>query len=293
VKPAVIIVILAGAGVGLGLFLILREFAPGVPALGPALRQLQAPTGPANGYGQSAAVPARGPLGWLGGRLRMPQRELALIGHSPERYVTEKVGFALVGLVFPPVLSLILAVSGLHLGVVVPAAVGLGLAVLFFFLVDVSVRQRAAEAREEFSRHVAVYLDLIALELAASRGPTEALERAAAVGGGWVSQRIRETLQNSRLRLEPPWEGLKQVAAEIGVPDLGDVGEIMTLVGDEGAQVYDTLRSRAESLRAAILAKEEERANTATTMLYIPTSLLVFVLFIIAAYPFLLRLVTT
>jgi tight adherence protein C len=291
VNPAVIIVILAGAGVGLGLFLILREFAPGVPALGPVLRQLQAPTATANG--RPVPVPAGGPLGWLGGRLRMPQRELALIGHSPERYITEKVGFPLVGLVFPSMLSLILAISGLHLGIVVPGAVGLILAVVFFFLVDVSVRQRAAEAREEFSRHVAVYLDLIALELAASRGPTEALERAAAVGGGWVSQRIRESLQNSRLRLEPPWEGLKQVAAEIGVPDLGDVGEIMTLVGDEGAQVYDTLRSRAESLRAAILAKEEERANTATTVLYIPTSLLVFVLFIIAAYPFLLRLVTT
>ena len=50
---------------------------------------------------------------------------------------------------------------------------------------------------------------------------------------------------------------------------------------------------RAESLRASILSTEEERANTATTVLYIPTSLLVFVLFIIAAYPFLVRLVTT
>jgi tight adherence protein C len=285
---SVVLVLLAGGGTGLGLFLILREFAPGVPALGPALRQLHAPT-PAGG---NRAHPP-GPIGVVGNRLRIPHRELALIGYSPERYVTEKVGFPLVGLLFPPVFSLVLALSGIRLGMIIPAAAGLILAVVFFFLVDVSVRQKAAEAREEFSRHVAVYLDLIALELAASRGPTEALERAAAVGGGWVSRRIRETLQNSRLRLEPPWEGLKQVATEIGVPDLGDVGDIMTLVGDEGAQVYDTLRSRAESLRASILAKEEERANTATTVLYIPTSLLVFVLFIIAAYPFLVRLVTT
>jgi tight adherence protein C len=286
--PTLVTLLLAGAGVGLGLFLIVREFAPGVPALGPALRQLHAPTNAG-----SRPPPATGPLGWLRSRLRVPHRELALIGHSPERYVAEKVGFALLGLLFPPVFSLLLTLSGVRLGIIIPAAAGLGLAVLFFFLVDVSVRQRAAEAREEFSRHVAVYLDLIALELAASRGPTEALERAAAVGGGWVSQRIRESLQNSRLRVELPWDGLKQVAIEIGVPDLGDVGDIMTLVGDEGAQVYDTLRSRAESLRAALLAKEEERANTATTVLYIPTSLLVFVLFIIAAYPFLFRLVTT
>jgi hypothetical protein len=118
---------------------------------------------------------------------------------------------------------------------------GLILAVLLFFLVDVSIRQRAAQAREEVSRHVAVYLDLIALELAASRGPTEALHRGAAVGGGWVSRRIRETLDNSRLRLEPPWRGLTQVADEINVPALGDVGDTMTLVGDEGAQVYSFL----------------------------------------------------
>ncbi len=285
---AVIIIVLAGAAVGLGLFLILREFAPGVPALGPALRQLHAPT-----PGGGVRAHASGPLAAVSSHLRIPHRELALIGYSTERYTTEKVGFAVVGLLFPPVFSFVLALSGIRLSIIIPAAAGLLLAILFFFLVDVSVRQKAAEAREEFSRHVAVYLDLIALELAASRGPTEALERAAAVGGGWVSRRIRETLQNSRLRLEPPWEGLKQVAAEIGVPDLGDVGDIMTLSGDEGAQVYDTLRSRAESMRASILAKEEERANTATTALYIPTSLLVFVLFIIAAYPFLVRLVTT
>ena len=285
---ATIIVILAGAAVGLGLFLIVRELAPGVPALGPALRQLHTPAVTAG----RPTSPA-GPLAVIGGRLRVPHRELALIGRSPERYVTEKITFTLLGLLFPPAFSLILALSGLWFGFAIPAVAGLGLAVLFFFLTDVSVRQRATEAREEFSRHVAVYLDLIALELAASRGPTEALERAAAVGGGWVSRRIRESLEASRLRVEPPWDGLKAVAAEIGVPDLGDVGEIMTLVGDEGAQVYDTLRSRAESLRAAILAREEERANTATTVLYIPTSLLVFVLFIIAAYPFLVRLVTT
>jgi tight adherence protein C len=252
-NPMVITVIVAGAGFGLGVFLIVREFAPGAPALGPALRQLGAPSR------TTTATPtaANRALQVLGARLRVPHRELALIGHSPERYLTEKVAFALVGLLFPPVFSLILALTGVRLGIVIPAGAGLALAMLFFFLVDVSVRQRAAEAREEFSRHVAVYLDLIALELAASRGPTESVERASAVGGGWVSRRIRETLQNSRLRLEPPWEGFKQVAAEIGVPDLGDVGEIMTLAGDEGAQVYDTLRSRAESLRAAILAKEE------------------------------------
>jgi tight adherence protein C len=286
-NPKTVIVILTGATAGLGLFLIVREFMPGVPALGPALRQLQAHGGTRSDRPAASA----GLLGLVGSRLRIPERELNLIGHSPERYLTEKVGFALVGLLFPPAFSFMLAVVGLRLGIVIPAAAGLALAVLFFFLVDVSVHQRAAGAREEFSRHVAVYLNLVALELAASRGPSEALERAAAVGGGWVSQRIRNSLQASRLRMEPPWDGLKQVATEIGVPDLADVGDIMTLAGEEGIRPYDTLRSLSQSIQAAILAKEEERANRATTVLYIPTSLLVFVLFILAAYPFLVRLI--
>lgn len=289
-RPVVVAALAAGGSVGLGLWLVIRELVPAAPALGPALRQLQAPTSTADTTGTSGE---RGLVQVVGRWARIPRQDLALTGSSPQRYALELVGFTLVGLVFPPLFTLILALSGIHLSVAVPGIAGLGLALLFGFLVNVSVHQRAADAREEFARHVAVYLDLIALELAASRGPVEALERAAAVGGGWVPQRIRASLANSRLHLQPPWQGLRAVAAEIGVPDLGDVGDMMTLLGDEGAPVYDTLRARAASIRAALLAREEDRANTATTALYIPTSLLVFVLFIIAAYPFLVRMITT
>ena len=225
-------------------FLIVREFDSRRTRAGTGAAATARTAQPAQH--RATARPARS--AWWRGRLRIPQRELALIGYS-HRAVRHREGRLRGGRAAVParVLLLLALTSGSTSGIIIPSAVGLVLAVLFFFLVDVSIRQQAAEAREEFSRHVAVYLDLIALELAASRGPTEALERAAAVGGGWVSPRIRETLENSRLRLEPPWEGLEQVAAEIGVPDLGDVGDIMTLAGDEGAQVYDTLRSRAES----------------------------------------------
>ena len=44
-------------------------------------------------------------------------------------YVAEKIGFALVGILFPPLFSLILTLMGIHLGVVIPAAASLALAV--------------------------------------------------------------------------------------------------------------------------------------------------------------------
>ena len=82
---AVIIIVLARAAVGLGLFLILREFAPGAPALGPALRQLHAPT---PGGGVRAHAP--GPLAavtssaLLGGVVEWAIAEVACAGHGRE-----------------------------------------------------------------------------------------------------------------------------------------------------------------------------------------------------------------
>jgi tight adherence protein C len=141
-NTASILAILAGAGIGLGLFLVVREFVPGVPALGPALRQLQAP-------GAVDRPPSAGPLAAIGTWLRVPHRELALVGHSPERYVIEKIGFTLLGLLFPTVFSLILALSGVWLGPATPAIAGVALAALFFVLVDVSVSLSGAPSRVE------------------------------------------------------------------------------------------------------------------------------------------------
>src|SRR3712207_7200146 len=61
---------------GLGLFLILREFAPGVPALGPALRQLQVQAGA--GTGRPVAPQVTGPFGRLGSRLRTDRKSTRL-----------------------------------------------------------------------------------------------------------------------------------------------------------------------------------------------------------------------
>ena len=57
--------------------------------------------------------------------------------------------------------------------------------------------------------------------------------------------------------------------------------------GSEGAQVHETLRSRADSLRDQIRTDNLARAEGVTSRLDIPGSLLVFVLLGFAVYPFL------
>jgi hypothetical protein len=289
--------VIIGAVVGLGLFLIIRGFVPSRPTLGATLDQLHGSlpvyvgARPPGGGATAGTYRTLGPTGsgltsepvirWL----RPPLPELRLIGQSLERYVLEKIGFSLFGLLFPTLVSVLLQFIGVHVTWMLPTVVALALATTMFVLVDANIKQKANVAREEFRRAVATYLTLVGLVRYGGAGAVESMENAARIGDGWVFDRIRSALEDARYANEAPWARLRQVAAEIGVPDLGDVGDIMGLVGDQGAQVYQTLLARATSLRVALRTKEQQRAATATTLLYVPTSLLLMVFLVLIGYP--------
>ncbi|WP_433689193.1 type II secretion system F family protein [Micromonospora carbonacea] len=278
--------VVGGAAVGLGLFLVVREALPAAPALGPALRRLHQPPG------TGRAVTGRGP-DWIGGFarwLRPPHRQLALLDRTPEQYALSLLLSALVGLVTPAFLGAVLFLGGVSVPLAVPLLGSLGMAFVAALIAHRSVLTRADAARDEFRQAVCTYLDLVALQLSAAHGPVQALERAAAVCDGWVFDRIRESLRIAQMQMHSPWDELRELADRIGIPELGDVGAIMRSSGSEGAQVHDTLRSRADSLRDQIRTDNLARAEAVTSRLDIPGSLLVFVLLGFAVYPFLARL---
>jgi tight adherence protein C len=293
------IAIVLGSLAGLGLFLIVRGLVPARPALGSALDRLHTAALPGLSVGGSGIVPAAGPgaigsalaasplLSWI----QPPTVELRLIGQSIDRYLIEKIAYTLIGLLLPAMSVLGLGLFGIHVFWVVPTIAALGLAVGMFFLVDTNVRQKADLAREEFRRVVATYLTLVGLVRYGGAGAVESLESAASIGDGWVFERIRDALADARYANEAPWARLRQVSVEIGVPDLGDVGDIMSLVGDQGAQVYETLLARAQSLRVAMRTKEAQRAAAVTTFMYVPTSMLLMVLLVLIGYPAISRII--
>jgi Type II secretion system (T2SS), protein F len=283
-NSVVVVAMLAGAVVGCGVFIVVRGFLPAPPALSHALDVLH-PAPSSAGF-----APLAPPSSGLTALVRPPVAQLRLIGQTPERYVIEKMVFALFGLLFPAIFTEVLGLAGVRLHWYIPTFCSLACAVGLYFLADVSVRQKAAAAREEFRRAVATYLTLVGLVRYGGAGAVESLESAARVGDGWVFDRIRSALDDARYANEAPWTRLRQVSVEIGVPDLGDVGDIMGLAGDQGAQVYQTLLSRAQSLRVALRTKEQQRAATATTLLYIPTSLLLLVFLVLIGYPALSRI---
>ena len=129
---------------------------------------------------------------------------------------------------------------------------------------DLDLRRRAAAARDELRHAVCVYLELVALERAGDAGTVEALERAATVGDSPAFVRIRDALTRAELAGQPPWTGLAELADAVGVPELGDLADIMRLSGEDGAAVYATLRARAASLRTQLLAANAAAANAAS-----------------------------
>ena len=288
---------LAGAVAGAGVLLVALGLAPAPrPDLTAALARLDAPAPPPD---DATADPAGGLRGRVTGpvlarlrRLPVPAADLALLREDPDAFLLRKATLGLLAFLAPAAALAALGWAGLALPLVVPLAVGLGAGLVGFLAPDLAVRSRARTARAEFRRAAGAYLDLVALERAADGGPAEALHRAAEVAHGWVFVRIRDALDHARLAGRPPWEALSDLAAEVGVPDLADLADIVALAGDDGAAVYDTLLAKAAALRNRTRADAQAAANAASERMTLPAVLLGVAFLILVAYPALARVLT-
>ena len=143
-----------------------------------------------------------------------------------------------------------------------------------WLLPDLNIKQDAAKARMEFSRALGSYVDLVALERhGGGSGSRQAMELAADVGDSWPFRRISEELARSRFSGQQPWDALHQLADDLGITDLDDLADIMRLCGEQGAQVYDTLRAKATASRNAQLNADQAAANDTGERMFIPASL--------------------
>ena len=294
------IALASGALISLGLVLAVWRLVPATPDLNDVMVRLS----PHRARQHRGLVPEPATTGaerlglWAMRHLpagvwgTIPTRELALLRVSLPRYYGEKVTFALLGLVFPGLLVAAVGLFGFALPVVIPVVASLVLAGLLWFVPALNVRDDAKRARLEFTRALGAYVDLVALERNAGSGPRQAMEAAAGIGHSWVFTRLGEELARSRWSGEPPWDALTGLADELGVGELSDLADIMRLSGEEGAQVYATLRARSSAMRTAILTGEQGKANEVSERMVVPGSLLGVVFIALLLTPALLRLFT-
>jgi pilus assembly protein TadC len=287
-------VLLAGAIVGLGIFLCVRELFPAPPALTAALDRFT----PQGRRPASDAVPASTTTQvgrWLAARIagtaldvRLPRRDLALLGKSIEGYLVQKVAMALFGLSVPTVLWTLLMPGVPWL---VSTGSGLVYGVIMFLAPDLAVRSQAREAREEFRAALIAYLDLIKMARAAGAGPSEALESPARVCHGWAFQRIAGALDPASRGTRDPWDELARLAEEIGVRELADTATIARRAGTQGARILESLTAKAVSLREQQLARALTRAKSRTETMTVPVALSVLGYLILLGYPAYARIV--
>jgi len=286
--------LIIGGTVGLALIWIVAELSPRHPKLSAALENLgtvEIDAGKADLRAQLGRLMQRGILSKFG----VNKKDLALVGTTSEQHSANQALMGIMGLVIPPALSTVFVlILGLPAPILIfSLPVSLGLAVLLMWATNLTITQKAAEARQEFARAVATYIELVAAERKRATAATIALEHAADVADSWVFVRIRQELQLARYKGQRPWDALKQFSKEIGVPELSDLADIMRLAGAEGASVYEPLRARGKGLRVQLLNEARSRANADSERITMPMALMGLIFIALIATPPLFKLITS
>lgn len=280
------IAIVGGAIVGFGLYLLASQLVPSTPALGPALRRLHPPNAPVGTV--AVPPPARS---WVP-TFSMPAADLNILGRTPEKHLFSVAISAALGFFLPLLIAVALAVAEVSLPLAVPVGATVLMSVGLGLMAHLDMRARAKAARAEFVRALCTYAGLTAHQVRSGHGAVEAMERSASICDGWPYVRLRTALLTAQLQMRTPWDELKTLAAEIDVVELASFADIMRSAGNDGAQVYQTLRAQAASLRDQIRAKAVELAKTRTSKLDIPATMLIIILLVLVGYPLMANMFT-
>lgn len=280
--------VIPGALVGLGVFAAICHLLPARTRLDAALVRIAGIAAPHSDSPPLRAAASR--LTAVAPWLPLPSADLALLGQDLEQWLTTKIALGLSGLLVIPALTITAMIFGHRLSLAVPAIASLALGAALFFAPDLVTKVNAAEKRTDFRHALTSYLDLVSLERGAGAGPTEALEAAAQIGGGWAFARIAAALDAARKASRPPWEGLAALASQTGITELSDLAEIAEVAGHEGARILQTLTARAESMRAEALAATKARAGSRSTTMVIPIALLAAGFLVLLIFPIVYRM---
>jgi tight adherence protein C len=281
-----------GALTALGLVTVWVALHPGPEPLSALLGRLGRPLPSAPARGAEAG----GAASRLGARLERSEYghryvewvagDLRVLGHHPADEITALVVAVVSGATILPVVAVAAAVLlGPRLPptmvVLLSPLVGVALAARRV----VSLRRLATGRRDEFRASLAAFCDLTAMNLAAGRGVSQALETAAQLGAGRSFTELRAALVGAHERGAPPADGLERLGVELGVDDLVEVAGSIRLAGSNGAAVRTTLNHKATTIRDRLTAQAERRAARVTERMGLPAAAVLMGLVAFYIYP--------
>ncbi len=289
--------LLAGAAAGAALMLVLVALLPTTPDLADTLGRLHArrsrrerveSTDRArrlDRFGGWVAARTGGLPGW-----GVPYADLDLLGMTSARFHGLKATLALLGLAGPATVGAWSALLGTPIGVTVPVALSLALAVALWFLPHALIRRDAQATRQRFARTITAYIDLVVLERLSGATLAASIIEPASIAEAPLFRRIRQTLDRNQLERKPPWTALRELADDIELAELRELADTMELSGTRSAPMADQLRARAGDIRNSWLNRDIEAAGAASQRQVAATGLLLLFFLVFVGSPALLLL---
>jgi tight adherence protein C len=211
--------------------------------------------------------------------------DLRIVGRPPEEQAARVGSYVLWSLVLGPWTAAVAWIAGADLPAIVPALIALGGGAWGLVVPFLTLRQQAVARRKAFLHALSGYCNVTVMSLAAGRGVEQALETASTAGQGWAFAELRGALTAGYVRGEPPWEALGRLGVELGIDDLTELASTISMAGEEGAAVRETVGAKARTIRERITADTEQAAAAMTERMSLPTVLMVLGFLVFLGYP--------
>jgi tight adherence protein C len=284
--------VLAAVGFAAGICLLVSGLAPRPEPLERALARLGQPT---NRPAVRAAEASQDLDARLGGWLRRWSpvdravgtlaTDLRILGRSPDQQVANLVAYGLAGLFWAPAVAAGCLLIGVRFPLVIPIWLALAGAVVMVVVPFRQVRREATEARAGFAHALSAFCDVAAMALSAGQETHGALFEAAAAGSGTAFDELTNALQTGFLAGQTPGESLGQLGRDLGIEDLVELGGTIALAETEGAPVSETIAAKARSIRERLIGDIERTAAAATERMAIPGAMLMIGFLWFIAFP--------
>lgn len=190
--------------------------------------------------------------------------DLALTGRDLQNWLARVITTTTVLALGPTVLMLLRRAADPDTSLQWGPMLGLVLGTAAVVLSVRDLRSEARRRREEFTRALSIYLDLVAMSMEAGQGHAQALPAAAQIGAGRAFTDIRTAIDLAPSRGITAWEALGQLGQRYQIAELLSLRSSIELAQDDGARIKESLIARATTMRATRLAAAIERANKAT-----------------------------
>ncbi len=285
------LVLAAGALMAAGVVALVLALAPTAPDLQAALARAGGGAPPRNRGRDPGPLTSRSDRLGAAVYRRSPvpmseasRRALRLQNTSIASFYADKAVLGIVGALLP-------AVAGGALGLITgsfstwPAVLSLLGAVIGFFVPDLLLRRATVAVRAGAMEALLLYLELVTLERLTNASAPQALANAAQLSETPLFVQIRLALDRARLEQQAPYAELRRLAAQLDLPELGDVADVMQL-DETGAALSGTLRARVRELRDGHLTAEQILASAEAEgmTIYMTLPALIFgLIFLVAA----------